>query len=230
MPTIARRFRGPDHSGNGGFSCGLVAGELGGTARVTLRQAPPLDRDLTWEARDDSVRLIDGETLIAEGERGEPGPAPDFVPLERAREAAVGFPGDATHAFPDCFTCGPDRAVGDGLRIFTGPVDAGVVAAPWTPHPSLGGRPVVDDPIAWAAMDCAGAWSAGAEAMPAVLGSMTGVVLRAPRIGDEHVVVGAHRGTEGRKIFAATAIYTAEGRLMAHSEQVWIKIDPAQFP
>ena len=27
------------------------------------------------------------------------------------------------HRYPTCFVCGPERAQGDGLRIFTGPVE-----------------------------------------------------------------------------------------------------------
>ena len=36
--------------------------------------------------------------------------------------------------------CGPDRAEGDGLRVFPGPVAGrGLWAAPWTPDPSVAG-------------------------------------------------------------------------------------------
>jgi hypothetical protein len=43
---IEERYRGPPDSGNGGYVCGLVAGFLGGSAEVTLRRPPPLDRTL----------------------------------------------------------------------------------------------------------------------------------------------------------------------------------------
>ncbi|HEY3542877.1 MAG TPA: ASCH domain-containing protein, partial [Gaiellaceae bacterium] len=45
--VIAARYRGPARSGNGGYTCGLVAGLLGGSdVEVTLRAPPPLDRPL----------------------------------------------------------------------------------------------------------------------------------------------------------------------------------------
>lgn len=42
--VIPRRFRGPLTSGNGGYTCGLLAGIVGGEAEVTLRLPPPLER------------------------------------------------------------------------------------------------------------------------------------------------------------------------------------------
>ena len=43
---IAPRFCGPQDSGNGGYTAGLLAKQLGGSVEVTLRQPPPLGRDL----------------------------------------------------------------------------------------------------------------------------------------------------------------------------------------
>ena len=62
---IARRFRGPDESGNGGYSCGKIAGELR-SAKVTLRSPPPLDTDL--EIIDDAgtLRAMHGDLLVGE--------------------------------------------------------------------------------------------------------------------------------------------------------------------
>src|SRR3954454_9846922 len=57
--VVARRFRGPDGSGNGGYTAGLLARRMiggDGIARnraraitVTLRRPPPLDRGLHVE-------------------------------------------------------------------------------------------------------------------------------------------------------------------------------------
>jgi hypothetical protein len=41
--TIARRFRGPPNSGNGGYVCGMLARYITGAAEVTLRAPPPLE-------------------------------------------------------------------------------------------------------------------------------------------------------------------------------------------
>ena len=91
------------------------------------------------------------------------------VPPAEARAAMATYPGLRTHPFPGCFVCGPDRAEGDGLRIFPGPVtpasDGAVrVGAVWTPHPSTSEdfHTYVDDvpraslPVTWAALDCTG--------------------------------------------------------------------------
>jgi hypothetical protein len=44
---IERRFRGPPESGQGGYSCGLVAERIEGEcATVSLRKPPPLERTL----------------------------------------------------------------------------------------------------------------------------------------------------------------------------------------
>src|SRR5580765_2437622 len=45
--VIVRRFRGPDESGNGGYSAGLFAPAHGGdVVEVTLRLPPPLETAL----------------------------------------------------------------------------------------------------------------------------------------------------------------------------------------
>ena len=57
--TIARRFRGPPNSGNGGYVCGMLARYISGAAEVVLRAPPPLETELDvveievgrWELR-----------------------------------------------------------------------------------------------------------------------------------------------------------------------------------
>ena len=57
--VIQRGFRGPARSGNGGDTCGLVAGLLDAdTAEVTLRLPPPLDTPLRVARADDAVRVL----------------------------------------------------------------------------------------------------------------------------------------------------------------------------
>ena len=51
--TIDRRYRGPLHSGNGGYTAGRLAAFVDGPAEVTLRLPPPLDRPLTVAEQDD---------------------------------------------------------------------------------------------------------------------------------------------------------------------------------
>jgi hypothetical protein len=135
---VAGRFRGPPTSGNGGYVCGLVAEQLGQPLEVMLRSPPPLERELTLEAGS-PARLLDGDTVVAEA---RPAPLVLDVPappsLVDAETWAHAYPGFGVHPFPECFTCGPARAVGDGLRIFPGRApDGSMVAAPWFAHPAL---------------------------------------------------------------------------------------------
>ena len=65
--AIPRRFNGPLESGNGGYCSGIVAGFLEGAAEVSLRRPVPLDTPLdVMRENDGSVRVLDGETLVAE--------------------------------------------------------------------------------------------------------------------------------------------------------------------
>jgi len=215
---VDARYSGPDGSGNGGYVGGLLAGELAAdTVTVTLRQPPPLARELQVD-RDESgngVRLWDGERLIAEALAGAivvpPVPA---VPYEVALEGAEKYRAAESHPFPRCFVCGPERE--DGMGLEPGPVGEGLVASPWTP----------EDPsyeLLWAALDCPGGWSCFQPGRPALLGTMTAQVVELPEDGERCVVMGLARSREGRKLHAATAAYGADGRLLGRAEQIWIE-------
>src|SRR5215218_5471321 len=154
--VIDPRFNGPAGSANGGYTCGLVAGLLGGVAEVTLRSPPPLGRPLQFEQADDRVRVFDGERLVAEAVPTEleleiP-EAPSYADAEQASER---YPGFGEHAFPTCFVCGPLREPGDGLRIFAGPLADGRVASPWVVPDEI------EQAFVWAALDCPGAIAVG---------------------------------------------------------------------
>ena len=94
---IERRFRGPDESGNGGYSCGILGRMIGSPAEVTLRLPPPLERPLDVFADGEGARMTDRSELVAEevgwplardGRKFEAGPAifsADGAPLARAR-------------------------------------------------------------------------------------------------------------------------------------------------
>ena len=174
--TIPRRFNGPPRSGNGGYVCGRLARYLDGPASVRLRVPPPLERALKVEASDDEARMFDGDTLVAQARRIEfelaPPAAPSFAEAQVASKACIGF---KRHLLPHCFVCGPQRAEGDGLRIFPGrTADDAVFAAPWVPHASLDdGSGRVAPEFLWAALDCAGAFAVMPEAMqPIILGEL----------------------------------------------------------
>lgn len=234
MVTIPAQFNGPEHSGNGGYVAGLIAQEVDPTVPVTstLRLPPPLDVPLSWERDGKHVRLLTaGGAIVGEA---SPGVFAREVPAcptaEQAEVGLANYPGFAHHPFDKCFTCGTDRDEGDGLRLFTGPIEAGRTAAPWTPHAAFGrANGQLDVPTTWAALDCPGGWAADFNAQTMVLGRMTAQINRAPKAGESLLSVGQLRAADGRKFVTDTALYTPAGELLGRAEQVWIQIDIADF-
>jgi len=219
--VIPARFNGPPSSANGGYACGLVAGLVGGRAEVTLRRPPPLDVPLAVEREDDGrVRVLDGEDVVAEGEPvaafALDVPAP--VSVAEAAEASRGYAGFRAHAYETCFVCGPARD--DGLGVYPGPV-AGreVVAAPWTPP----GAGPVDPLLVWAALDCPSGWAVDEFSREGVLlGRLAAEVVAPVEGGEPHVVLGWPVGAEGRKRFAGSAVFAADGALCAYAHSTWL--------
>ncbi|MBV9421020.1 MAG: hypothetical protein JO348_14730 [Alphaproteobacteria bacterium] len=229
--VIARQFRGPPNSGNGGYVCGLVAHEIGGASTVALRALIPLDTALTLEKGDGTARLVgeDG-TLIADGVRAnialpDP-PAPPTV--EQARKAGERCLWREKPFHPPCFTCSSIREEGDGLRILPGQIEGaepGHIACVWTPHPTFGdARGEIPDEITWAALDCPGslAWITKTGMGGGLLGTMTGEVLRRPRVGETTIVTAWPISQEGRKFIAGVTLFDANGTMMARGSQIWI--------
>lgn len=234
--TIDRRFCGPSDSGNGGYSCGLFARELGGPAEVTLRSPPPLDRALRIEAPtgpDAPARLLDGDTLVAEASRVSQMPALELPPpcsFEEATRAAEHYVAKEGHLFPECFVCGPARDPSDALCIYPGRLDPDDLAAraPWVPGRSLDrGDGTVDPVYLWAALDCPGYFGFAREPTLAVLGRMTARVREGLPVGTRCVVLGWPLGAEGRKRFAGSAIFDEDGRAWGWSRQVWVVLERA---
>jgi hypothetical protein len=217
---VPRRFNGPPHSANGGYACGLVAALLGGVAEVTLRRPPPLERGLEVQVHldGDAADVRDGEELVAEGRKVEfEVEVPTPVSLEEAEAASRDYAGFRHHAYPTCFTCGPKRD--DGLAIFPGPVRGrpGVVASPWSPRE----EPTAE--VVWAALDCPGGWAVDDFQREGVLlGRMSAHVLELPDVGEPAVVAGWRVGEEGRKRYAASALFRADGTVLAAARSTWI--------
>ena len=227
--TIDPRFNGPPDSGHGGYVCGLVAGLLDGPARVRLHRPPPLGRGLVVRREGGGVSLVDGETLVATGAPATiDGAVPESVSFDQAALAAREYPGLRDHVFPRCFACGPDRAIGDGLRIFPGPVPGrDLVAAPWVPDPSLtDSRGDVRAEFLWAALDCPSGWAPliAAGAIPMLLGELAARLVDPVRAGERCVVMGWPLGGEGRKHGAGAAILGENGALRAQARATWIAI------
>jgi hypothetical protein len=237
--VIDSRFSGPPDSANGGYTCGLLAAAIGGSAEVTLRQPPPLERELRV-VRDDGdgrVLLLDGEGLVAEGTAVRPEwSVPDPVSIDEARAAV---PGSGflvrPRPFPTCFVCGNDREAHDGLEIYPGPVAGrdGLHAGTWTPDGTL-----VDDSgdvrpeVVWASLDCP--TSSPVANQPQPDGTLRPIVLARLAVdirarvapGVEYVVTAWPISIDGRKRHSGSALFTADGELLASARALWIELKP----
>ncbi len=250
---VPRRFCGPPDSGNGGWTAGALAAlddadspdnrcDSWPPIEVSLRRPPPLDTLLHVDVEAGVTTASDGGATVATAQRVER-ELVEVDPVHRdvAAAAESTFTGLDFHPFPTCFACGTAREEGDGLRIFPGRTGAGpsghLVAATWTPHPSLhedwhayvDEHPRVSVAATWAALDCIGGWAGELAERLMVLGRMTARVDDLPVIGEAHVVVGEGRGQEGRKTFTASTLYDADGRVVATAEHTWIAVDPRLF-
>lgn len=221
--TLARRFRGPLTSANGGYAAGRLAAFVDAEeVEVTLRLPPPLDRPLAVRVEDGAAVLLDGDAVVAEARAVwldlDP---PPKVSLAEADDAVTRHVRMGSELFRECFTCGI-REAHDGLEIHAGVV-AGrepVHAAPWTVGES-------SPEIVWAAIDCPGAYAVGAAGRgETVLGRMTARVVRVPEVGERCVVVSWPLGEDGRKLFAGTALFAETGELLAKARQTWIAPSP----
>jgi hypothetical protein len=238
--VIAQRFCGPPTSGNGGYCAGLLARDLSGPATAVLKARIPLDITLDLKTSTEGA-VISGPSGEVIGEARpdpafvlpEPPPSPSWEEALAAEARHIGI-GQRFH--PICFSCGPDRGEGDGLRIFAGQVagaDAGQLACTWTPHANFadadGLTPVE---VIWAALDCPGffAWVVREGRHGALLGTMTGEVLRRPRAGEPCIVTAWPLERSGRKETAGVALFSAEGELLARAHQVWIVMSAPPRP
>jgi hypothetical protein len=236
---IAKRFQGPDRSGNGGYVAGRVGTVLadvigsGQVPQVTLRMPPPMERELELVADASGARLTDGESLVA-------GAVPvdsdfladatiDPVSPEEALAAEASYRGLTNHPFPSCFVCGPANA--SGLQLKPGPLGDGRTACTWQPAADLatGDDGLVDAVFLWAALDCPGGWAIDLEGRPSVLGQLTACIDARPQVGESCVALGRYLGEEGRKTFTASTLYDADGRVLARARHTWIAVDPALF-
>ncbi|WP_110883957.1 hypothetical protein [Mycolicibacterium sphagni] len=223
---FAGRFNGPPGSANGGYACGVIAGHVAADlVEVTLHKPPPLDTELLVELAGPvyEVRPAGGDVVAVAKPVDEP--IDVMPPVLDIPADAVPALADANHPFRSCFTCGPDRETGDGLRIFAKRITGrSILADRWAPDESLADDGIVRPEIVWAALDCPGGWAAF-DRIPggvAVLGRMTAHIDRLPRVGEQCVVVATSDWHEGRKIGARSALYTGQGELLAAARAVWI--------
>jgi hypothetical protein len=230
--AIPARWGGPPDSANGGYTCGRVAGLIDAdVAAVSLREPPPLERPLEVARSGDRVELRDAGRLVAEGEPAELRlDVPDPVTPERAHAAseAGAEQWTASHPFPTCVVCGPDRAAGDGLRVFPGALGGDdLFAADWTPDRSVDdGHGHVRPECVWAVLDCPTSAPVAnfGKGPPMVLARLTARVGCPVRVGERHVIVSWPLEVDSRKRHAAAALFDSDGRLLSASRALWIEL------
>jgi hypothetical protein len=226
--AVPARFCGPPESGNGGYTCGIVARELGGVIECTLRSPVPLDVPFHIERTQTGGVLRHGDKVIVEANPTTIAVAPPLpISLEAATAAmASSFALDARHPFPTCFVCGPQRKVHDGLRIFPAVIDGKIHAATWLPTAEFGdSRQLVPPEFLWAALDCPTGFAAGFPiAGKLVTGRLAVEQLQPVRIGESCLLLSWPLGVEGRKHFSAACLYQNQ-EPCAVARATWIRIE-----
>jgi hypothetical protein len=225
--TIDSRFKGPPESGNGGYVCGLITTSLQADVKVRLVAPPPLATPLELAPDGEAGWVLSSATgpvarAVASRLQLEVPRPPQYV---QAVWASQHYPGFREHAFPDCFVCGPHRRRGDGLRIFPGMLDSGLVAAPWLPADNLdAGDGKVGVEFLWAALDCPGYFAVSGARRVMVLGEMQAHVDRRVHVGEACTVIGWKIAAAGRKHQAGTAIFDEDGELCARARATWVEV------
>lgn len=217
--TVAKRFRGPLRSGNGGVSAGLAAQFLDGPVTVRIRQPPPIEVPLDVRAGESVQVLHDGEVVLEAKSASHPVTPPvNAEALSRTFERGI-LPVAENHPAPECFVCGRRS---DGLRIAPHHLPGtDLWATVWEADASVSSDGVtVNDHIVWGVLDCpAGFAVAGAgiqklEWFPA-LTDLT-VALRQPvPVGQQLAVMGWMIDQDDRRINGGTAILDQDGGLLA---------------
>ncbi len=227
--VIENRFRGPADSGNGGYSCGVLAHFVAPrSAEVTLRLPPPLDRPLDVETNDEATVMRDGDAVVAEARsiRELEIEIPDPVSVEEAAAAREASPMQHEHPFPECFVCGPQRGAGDGLRVTCGPVGGRMVASPWRVDDSVADENgEVGPEILWSVLDCPGGISGMLlpDVGTSVLGRLAAKIHLGVEPGRTYVAAGWPIYRDGRKLLAGSAVFSETGELVAHARATWIE-------
>jgi hypothetical protein len=219
-----------------------VARNIPGSAEVTLRAPPPLEKPLDLVATGDGVwELRDGQATVAIGRPTTVEPVRiETATFEQAHAAELRTPFKPhEHLLPMCFVCGPDRAHGDGLRIHAGPLDRrpagnGVAfAATWTPGPDLAAPDGLIAPqFVWSALECPTGYVTNADpatgkiAMdPILLGRLSARVDGRPRPGERCVITAWNTDRDGRKRNAEAALFGESGALLAVARATWIVVN-----
>jgi hypothetical protein len=228
--VIDGRYEGIPGVSLGGYVAGVAAKEIGPSVAVTLSKPVPPGSTVILERNESQVLLrVDGEVAATAVPSQLETTAPASVSTDVAIRSSASYLGFTHHLFPNCFTCGPDRSSGEGLRIFPGPVEGRkVVAALWHPPPSVWRSDgTVASEFLWAALDCPAIWGhilhGGAHADDRAVSGRLALHQHAPVRGDAaSIVVGWPIERQGRKIMAGAGIFSESGRLLVEARQTMI--------
>jgi len=206
---------------------------MNGCAKVRLMSPPRLGVPLSLLCSDEGVLLFDEGLLIAKAVPHQLSlKVPPCPSVEMARSISDRYAGFSHTPFPLCFVCGPERKKNDGLRIFPGvSTDESLVACVWEPGSDL------FDPegqlqtwAIWSALDCPSGWAFLHRGKgPALLGEYAVDVFSSETSGQACIVIGWEIECSGRKHETGSALYTAEGRLMACAQATWIEFKPGSI-
>jgi hypothetical protein len=230
--VVPTRFNGPPDSGNGGYTCGLVAGLLDAeVAEVSLRAPPPLDTELSVERSNRGVEVHHGDTVVANGHAAQLDldPPEPVTPQAAAEASRAGYESwTSSHPFPTCVICGPERGPGDGFCVFPGRLgDSDLFAASWIPDPSLAdGDGLVRPECVWGALDCPTSAPVAnfGEGPPVVLARLTASLLRPVHAERPHALVSWPIEIDGRKRHAGVALFDDDGTVLASARALWIEL------
>ena len=232
--VVSKRFCGPPTTGNGGYTCGMLAQSLSHAAAVecTIRKPIPIEQSLQVELRDGKALLRDGEETVIEAASTDYNfDLPRPITGKEANRAVANSPAFHNHPFPTCFVCGPERAEHDGLRVFPGPATpqdeyANLFAASWVPAREFADEHgIVRSEFIWAAMDCPTGFAAGFPYEGKLVTGRLGVKLLAAIHAEEQcVLMSWSLGSDGRKCHAAAVLYNAARQPCAIAKATWIKL------
>jgi len=226
--TVDERYCGPPGCANGGYLAGLLARHAPEPVKVRIERPIPLN--VALEVRAEPAGVVElwhqggllARTQPAACELQVP-PPPDYLQALDASRHYVGF---QHHLFPRCFVCGPERARGDGLRVFAGALPSQQqVACTWVPDASLSdGDGKVRPEFMSAALDCPGYFAARGDGVPMLLGEYSVHVDRCVHIDEPCIVTGWRIEVSGRKYQVGTALFDFDGDLCARARALWIEL------
>lgn len=217
--------------GNGGYVSGLVAEAIGGPAKVRLHAPTPLDKEIRLVSDTAGARLMDGDTMLVEGEPlGKPldlDPIPSPPSDAQIEACRAKFPTPDAHMAPRCFVCGNLRDPADALHICGGFDPSSQIAADhWVPAEDLADADgLIAARYLWAALDCPSFFGAGIGTGMSLLAGLAAAMQRRPAPGEALRVTGWPIYHDGRKHHAGSVMHDAQGRVIAVARALWVSVE-----